>query len=460
MKLPAFILYVFLSAGLRAPAQSLKIEDKALAPKFDQVMAADFNKDGLGGVLLVAKHGTIIYEKATGKANMELNVPLSTDDVFRIGSITKQFTAVAILQLREKGQLQLDDDITKFIPDYPVYGYHISVANLLSHTSGIKDFGDIPGLSPDIRRRKNSPADLINLLRDQPLEFAPGTKYRYSNSNYVLLGYIIEKLSGESYEQYVRKHIFVPLGMTHAYYDSPEKIILNRVTGYLQRQGDTVVNADYLDPSYAYAAGALIMTAEDLFKWHLGLYRYSILKKESLEKAFTPFTLSNGQKTKYGFGWELDSLSGSATIQHSGSINGFSTYEIYLPAQDVFVACFSNRLNISTQSPALLAASIAANLSIVQDIQMSRGQMERFPGTYKFKLDQPSTTKIIEKDGKLFLQQSGAPAAWQMHFTKPAEFYCYEVFPNYHVFSFDSTGKVTAFVIHAPTYTSTITKIE
>ncbi|MDR3712808.1 MAG: serine hydrolase [Puia sp.] len=471
MKPSAFFLCAFLSVGsaglpgihqVFAQSRLTKPENKnkALAQKLDQVMGASFNKDGLGGVLLVAEQGTVVYEKAIGKANIELNTPLSTSNVFRIGSITKQFTAVAVLQLMEKGLLQPDDDITKFIPDYPVHGTHISVANLLSHTSGIKNCTEIEGLSPDIRRRKNSVTDLIGLFKDQPMEFAPGTAYQYSNSNYVLLGYIIEKLSGESYEQYIRKHIFVPLGMTHSYYDTPEKIIPGRVTGYMQLRGDTVVNADYLDPSYAYAAGALVMTVEDLFKWHTGLYRYSILKKETLAKAFTPFTLSNGQKTKYGFGWALDSLGGSAAIQHSGSINGFSAYELYLPTEDVFAVCFSNRMNINTGGPAILAASIATGTSNTREIELTKEQMTRYTGTYKFKLDQPSTTKIFIRDGHLFMQDSRAPSAWQMHFTKPAEFYMYEVFPNNHVFSFDGSGKVTGFVIHAPGYTSTITKVE
>ena len=450
MHLRSFFLFALLLAVL----------NNALAQKFDQLMAAEFNSDGLGGVLLVAKGDKIIYQKAIGKGNMELNIPLSTDNVFRIGSITKQFTAVAILQLMEKGLLQLDDDITKFIPDYPVNGYHISVANLLSHTSGIKDMGDIQNLSPDLRRRKNSPADLVSLLRDQPFEFPPGTAFKYSNSNYILLGYIIERLSGLSYEQYIREHIFVPLGMTHAYYDSPEKIIPNRVTGYMQRQGDTVINAEYLDPTYAYAAGALVMTVEDLFKWHLGLYRYSILKKESLAKAVTPFVLNDGQKTKYGFGWDLDSLDGSAAIQHSGSINGFSAYEIYLPKENIFVACFSNRMNISTGQAATLAASIVANLPAVRDIQLSQEQMSRYIGTYKFKLDQPQSSSIYIKDNKLYSYQKGASHPWELHFISPTQFYFYEVFPNIHIFSFDSSGKVTGFVIHAPEYTSTITKIK
>jgi len=441
-------------------AQPVKIENPPVKQKFDQVMVASFDRNGPGGVLLVAKHGTVIYQNAIGKANVELDVPLSPANVFRVGSLTKQFTAVAILQLMEKGRLELNDDITKFIPDYPTHGNHVSIANLLSHTSGIKDYTDIKGLSPDIRRRKSTVTEIISLFKDEPMDFTPGAEFRYSNSNYILLGYIIEKLSGKSYEQYIKEHIFTPLDMSHAYYDSPEKTIPNRLTGYVQRQGDTVVNADYFDPSNAYAAGALVMTAEDLFKWHMGLYRYTILKKENLEKAFTPFKLNNGQLTKYGFGWELDSLSGSPAIQHSGSINGFSAYEIYLPKEDVFVVCLSNRMNISTGGPAAIAASIAADKPNVKEIQLSKAQMTAYIGFYKFKLDQPTKNQVFIKNGKLYLQQVGAPHPWEMHFTKSTEFYMYEVFPNNHVFAFDNAGKVTGFVIHAANYVSIITKVE
>src|SRR3569833_1776553 len=360
----------------------------------------------------------------------------------------------------EKGLLQLDDDVTKFIPDYPVHGYHISVANLLSHTSGIKDYTELPDIGPDFSRVKHSVTDLISRFKDQPKEIEPGTAFKYSNSNYILLGYIIEKLSRQTNEQYINEHIFVPLGMTHSYYDSAEKVIPGRVPGYVSGGQNPAVNAGYLDPSNAYGAGALLMTTGDLFKWHQGLYRYLIVKKEDLAKAMPPFTLKNRVKTKYGFGWEIDSLGGSISIQHSGSINGFSAYELYLPKEDVFVACFSNQMYISTGDPARLVASITGGLSNTRDIALTDAQMTRYVGIFKFKLDQPSTTTIIKKEGKLFLMQSGAPTAWEMHFTKPTEFYCYEVFPNNHVFQFDGSGKVTSFVIHAPNYTSTITRIE
>ena len=409
MKFSAFFLcifLIFLVGQSDISAQSFSNSDKTAADRIDKIVSAYFNKDGLGGVILVTNHGKVIYEKAVGKANVELNVPLSNEDVFRIGSLTKQFTALAILQLMEKGVLSLDDDITEFIPDYPTHGNHIAVRNLLSHTSGIKDYTEIDSLSPDMRRRNNSPADLISFFKNQPMDFKPGDEFEYSNSNYILLGYIIEKLSGKSYAQYINDNIFIPLGMNHSFFDTPEKIIPNRIPGYVDK-GDKAVNADYLNPSYAYSAGALMMPISDIFKWHKGLYQYSILKKENLEKAFSPFTLNNGQKTNYGFGWELDTLDGSVTIGHSGSINGFSAYEVYLPKEDIYVACFSNCVNKNTRGPAILAASVVANKSTVKDISLTEKQMAMYKGIYKFQPDKPSVTRIFEKRVHYFYRTAG-----------------------------------------------------
>lgn len=449
LKFSLSLLFLYLMS-LQALSQSSNSNSKILPSKLDEVMSAFFNKEGVGGVILVAQHGKVIYKKALGKANMELNIPLSNHHLFRIGSITKQFTAVAVLQLMEKGLLKLDDDITRYIADYPAHGNIISIGNLLSHTSGIKNYTEIENISPDLMRRNNSAIDLINLFKDKPLDFLPGTDFKYSNSNYVLLGYIIEKLSGKPYEQYITDNIFTPVGMNNAFYDTPEKVIAGRISGYVEIGDNKAVNADYLHPSNAFAAGALMMTVDDLFKWHKGLYGYRILMKESLIKAFTPFSLNSGKKIKYGFGWELDSLAGSSTIQHGRNINGFSAYEVYLPIEDIYVACFSNGINKNTKTPSIIAASLVAQKAITNDIALAKNKMDSYTGVYKFQLNEPSTLKIFKKDGKLFLHDSRAPYAWQMHFTKPAEFYCYELFRNNHIFSIDSSGKVVGFVINAP----------
>jgi len=465
MKITSVFLQISLTiicgfASAQVSSQSVIANDKSLAAKISNILAEYYDPKSFGCAILIAKNGKIIYENATGMADIELNVPMTTGMIFRVGSITKQFTAAAILQLKEKRLLDLQDDITKFIPDYPSHGYKITIENLLTHTSGIKDMTEMEQFNSVFQRKDFTPAELIDSFKNQPMDFAPGTKWKYSNSGYLILGYIIEKVSGKSYPQYINDNIFKSLGMEHAYYDNTSAIIKNRASGYKQGQTIPVSNADYISMTVPFSAGALMMTVDDLFKWHEGLYQYKILKKESLDLAFTPFTLSNGEKVKYGYGWGLDSLNGSRTIQHGGNVNGFSAFEIYLPVEDIFVAAFSNSAMSNTVSLSQLVACIAAGKPNVKEITVPENIMNNYTGLYKFKLDGPSTTEIYKKDGKLFLHDTHSPIPWQMHFTTNTDFYCNPVFPNNHHFATDSTGKVTAFIVQAPGYTSTITKIK
>ena len=177
-------------------------------------------------------------------ADIELNVPMQSDMVFRIGSITKQFTAVCILQLMEQGKLGLQDEITKFIPDYPTQAHKITIEHLLTHTSGIMSYTGMKNFQ-DIIRKDMKPEEIIDFFKNQPMEFAPGSKWNYNNSGYFLLGYIIEKVSGKTYPQYLEENIFKPLGMTNSFYGSNNKIIRNRASGY-QPANEGTVNADIM----------------------------------------------------------------------------------------------------------------------------------------------------------------------------------------------------------------------
>ena len=197
-----FISGLFLNASI---AQT--IADKQLTTKFDQLLSDKFKSNETGGTALVARKGQIIYKKAFGMANLELNIPMQTENVFRIGSITKQFTAIAILQLMEQGKLDLQDDITKFIPDYPTHGHKITIEHLLTHTSGIQSYTGMKDFDA-ISRLDKKPEELIAYFKNQPMEFAPGTKWNYNNSGFFLLGYIIEKVTGKTYPEYVEEKIF------------------------------------------------------------------------------------------------------------------------------------------------------------------------------------------------------------------------------------------------------------
>ena len=287
MKVQKLILFIVLvHTGYLVCSQA---PSKQLIGEFDKLLSEQFKAGESGCAALVAQKGQILYKKAFGMADIELNVPMQADMVFRIGSITKQFTAVCILQLMEQGKLSLQDEITKFIPDYPTQAHKITIEHLLTHTSGIKSYTGMKNFQ-DIIRKDMKPEEVIDFFKNQPMEFVPGSKFNYNNSGYFLLGYIIEKVSGKTYPQYLEENIFKPLGMTNTVFGSNSKIIKNRASGY-EPGSDGIVNASLMSMTIPYAAGSIQSTVEDLYKWHQAVHAYKLVKKENLDKAFTPYKL-------------------------------------------------------------------------------------------------------------------------------------------------------------------------
>ncbi|MCP1381016.1 serine hydrolase [Runella salmonicolor] len=381
-------------------------QSTTLTSEFDKLLTDQFKPAESGATVLVAQKGKIIYQKAFGQANLELNVPMQPSMVFRIGSITKQFTAVAILQLMEQGKLSLEDEITKFIPDYPTHGHKITVEHLLTHTSGIKSYTDMKEFG-DVIQKDMKPEELINFFKNQPMDFAPGTQWHYNNSGFFLLGYIIEKVSGKTYPDYVEQVFFKPLGMTHSYYGNDAKLIPNRAAGY-ERGKDGIQNASPMSMTLPYAAGSIQSTVEDLWKWHQAVHAYQLVRKETLEKAFTPYKLANGKPTNYGYGWFLGDIQGSATIEHGGGINGFLTSSIYLPKEDVFVAVFSNS---TAKSPDNVAAKLAAwaieKPYNFKEVALDENTLKGYIGVYE---NPEAGQRIISlENGKLYSQRTGGP---------------------------------------------------
>ncbi|QKZ13495.1 serine hydrolase [Spirosoma sp. KUDC1026] len=397
-------LLLWLVLSLSSHAQT--VNNSRLTVAFDSLLTKQFKPDGPGCTALVARKGQIIYQKAFGMANQELDVPMKPDNVFRIGSITKQFTAVAILQLMEQGKLSLQDEITRFIPDYPTQGKKITVEHLLTHTSGIKSYTDMKEFG-SIMKKDMSPTELIDFFKNQPMEFEPGTKWAYCNSGYFLLGYIIEKVSGKTYPQYTEEVFFKPLGMTNSYYGDNAKLIKNRAAGY-QEGKNGINNADYLSMTQPYAAGSIQSTVGDLWKWHQAVHSYKLVKKETLDKAFTRYRLSDGKLTNYGYGWTLGTIQGNPTIEHGGGINGFLTEGIYLPQEDVFVAVFSNS---TSNSPDMVASKMAA-LTIGKpydytEIAIEPSALQSYTGVYE-------NTEGIQRaitiaDNQLYSQRTDSP---------------------------------------------------
>lgn len=385
-------------------------QDLPLEKRLDELFTKNFTSTYPGCAVLVAKGGQIVYNKAFGSADLELKVPLSSDMVFKLGSITKQFTAVAILQLVEQGKVSLQDSVQKFIPDFPSKEQIITIENLLTHTSGIKDFMQIDYSNPYMERWDFTPKQLIDSFKTYPLEFPPGTKYSYSNSGYFLLGYIIERVSGKSYQTYVQEAILTPLALAHTYFDDPNAIIPYRVKGY-RKEKEAFKNADFLSPSIAYAAGSLLSTTEDLFKWHRGVLAYKLIRKETLEKAFTPFRLKSGSEISYGYGWQLMNQGHVKSIEHGGKIYGFTTNAMYYPEQDVFIATLFNYEDALKDDLSRKLSETALGRSLQAEINKSDSEtLSSYIGTYTLTTDTKRTIVIQQQGDRLFAKISGQNA--------------------------------------------------
>jgi len=399
-----FIGYIYAQAPKPDPVQ--KSIDSLVLPHFQP------NEPGVS--ILIARQGKIIYEKSFGSANIELNVPLQPGMVFKIGSVTKQFTAIGILQLVEQGKISLQDSIQKYINDFPSKGHTITIENLLTHTSGIKDYNDADTThNPYIERQDFRPLQLIKSFNYWPLEFEPGTRYSYSNSGYVLLAYIIEKVSGESYHAYMEKNVLKAAGLTNTFYAGEKKIVPQRVNGYTKDNG-YYENTEYQSISIAYGCGDLMSSVEDLYKWNIAILSHQLVKKETLDKAFTPFRLKNGSYTGYGYGWFIDSLPGTKCIHHEGQISGFIAVEKYFPAEDIYLAILTNlrsgedKTNFSNERFRLFEtiSLIALGKEIIKEIAVNDAILDSYIGTYEATFTKNQTLIIYKREGKLYADLS------------------------------------------------------
>src|ERR1044071_2653731 len=283
--LPFFFTFLLSVSSNLPPAEA-----QVRTQQFDRMVSHVLKAGEPGGVVLVARKGEVVYKRAFGMANVELDVPMREEMVFNVGSITKQFTAVAILQLAEQGKLSLQDEVTKYLTDYPVNGRKITVENLLTHTAGI------PGPAPEAMLSLQGRKDLVGLqeviatFKDRPLDFAPGTKWSYSNDGYILLGAIIEKVSGLSSPAYLEQKIFKPAGMTRTLFDDDQLLVKTRAASYIYSRAESrFMNAMNDKVETAYSAGAIQSTAEDLFRWNQALLSNRLIKREFLEKAQTEY---------------------------------------------------------------------------------------------------------------------------------------------------------------------------
>jgi len=326
--------------------------------KIDSLLQEKYPDNAPGATFLISKNGRIIYKKAFGLANLELNVPMKTNNVIKIGSMTKQFTAISILMLMEQGKLNLDDEITKFIPDYPTNGNKITIHHLLTHTSGIKDYTRVKGINA-IAQKDLTPLELIDFSKNELIDFAPGEKYKYNNSGYIILGHIIEKIAKQSYADFVKEQIFNKLEMTASQYASQREVIQNRASGY--QKNDSYTNRMDFSLTLAYSGGGLMSTVDDMFKWQEAIKNNVLISKETTKKAFTNYTLNNGEYTNYGYGWHIKTINNNQTFEHGGAVWGFKSMGVYLPDLDIYVIGLTNCLCNSPTKLTREIAELAAN---------------------------------------------------------------------------------------------------
>lgn len=312
------------------------------------MLGQDYEKKP-GAAILVVENGKIVYQKGYGAANVENNRAITSDTAFDLASITKQFTAMAILQLAERDKLSLDDSLRKFYPEFPAYADKITVRHLLNHTSGVADYIELFLKSGKLEAGGKPSGfeptgnDTVKILSEQkePL-FAAGERWAYSNSGYVILAKIVEKASGMRFSQFIKKNIFEPLKMTQSVvYDETKPKILNRAVSY-QKQGDAYKDVDYTPLNLIYGDGSINSTIEDLAKWDAALYTEKLVKAATLKSAFAPAKLNDGKLTNYGFGWFVKQTPNGLETSHSGGWAGFRNFIVRYPEQKLTVAVLSN----------------------------------------------------------------------------------------------------------------------
>ena len=325
--------------------------------EIEAFLSATYAPDEPGAAVIVVDDGVVVHRGAYGLANVELGVALEPEMVFHIGSITKQFTAAAILVLQEQGKLSINDPITKHMPDYPIQGERITIEHLLTHTSGISEY-IVGRYYTDAVRADVSPGDLIELFKDQPAYFRPGDEHRYNNSGFVLLGAIIEDISGKSYGDFIRDEIFTPLELDDSHYGGYD-LIPNRVSGYQFSDGE-FRNATYASITWSFSAGGLLSTVDNLADWHAALADES-LPGVSYESMGRRFVLNDGETIDYAYGLTFIDVHSREAIGHGGGYPGFTGISFYLPEDGVYIAVLSNnadkqpnRTEVATQVAAII----------------------------------------------------------------------------------------------------------
>lgn len=321
------------------------------------ILQAAFAADGPGVVAIVTKNNKTVFIAGQGLANIETGTPITRDTVFRMGSITKQFSAATIMLLVEEGLIDLDAPIRTYLPDYPEPGATVSVRQLLNHTSGIPSYTAIPGvMAPENTVRELSTEQIIAIFRDKPLEFTPGENWSYSNSGYILVGALIEAVTGQSWVQVVKDRIGDPLAMNSLDSGVVEADVTQMAIGYTGQRKPEISQPIHM--SYPGASGELISTVQDLADWANALHDGDVVSPDSYAQMIAPTQIGLSRTIPYGFGLVTQDFHERRVIGHNGGIFGFLAESLYFPEEDIFVAVMTNT-DSPSQSPEIIARKLA-----------------------------------------------------------------------------------------------------
>lgn len=420
----------------------------------DRELRSIIGKDEAGAAILAMRKGEILFRSSYGLADLGQGDPVKPDTRFRIGSLSKQFTAVAAMILYERGKLDIDLPVTSYLEGCPSWYKGVSIRSLMNHTSGISNFTEIPGIRSSYSQSLHVD-ELLDLIYSRPAETEPGTVFHYSNSGYAILGKIIENVSGQALKDFITKELFEPSGMKNTIFWEEGQLASGDARGYEVRQGDTL-NALSLQPGWTYGGGGIASTAGDMAAWMKALLDHKLISATSLDACFTRSSLKDGSRINYGLGWYTEGEGDLKQIYHEGGVYGFVAYQAYLPSSDLFVIVLRNLIDLNTEYPAgRLASRIIYHLAEQTDpvaVSLDAG-LDPYAGEYRISLNK-SIRRIEVRDNELyFLSPPPDPTGeWRATLLIPASDSIFRVqkSQSYFRFSFDETNRPNGFVIVQP----------
>jgi CubicO group peptidase (beta-lactamase class C family) len=436
------LLGIGLWLGCLLSSATAQAQDSDLPARLAAFMQAHAEVNGFSGAVLVEQDGKPLLRQGYGLANAEWRIPNTPETVFRLGSITKSYTAMAIMILQEQGKLHVNDPVAKHVPDAPEAWKDVTIHHLLTHTSGIPSFTGFPEYAT--RKREHlTPEQLVAWFRDRPLDFPPGAGYIYSNSGYILLGFIIEKASGQTYEAFLEQAVLDPLGLEHTYYDHAETVIPHRASGYDAGPDGQARNAEFVDMSVPFAAGALASTVDDVAKWAAANDAQKLVSKAAHEALLTPV------RHDYGYGWIIAERHGHRLISHGGGIDGFVTNLDRFPEDKLRIVVLCNRTSVAPHAVSAGLAAIVFGKPV--DLPRKRTEitvapeiLDRYVGQYQLA---PGVTLDIRREGDHLVGQPSGQSPARLFAESETDFFL-KVVDASVTFECDGNGPATALVVH------------